>query len=148
MARINALNVNRLSKFNFKYISVEEVLVLEYLLAYFQKNALEIVIANRIELETGIKRAKLNTAIEKLEEKGFISSKVENARTKYTINFDTLTNKLDVLFVKPNKYASQFYLQIQNPAAFKTNAQKAKKAKVIQKMKNKTPETDNQMSLF
>ncbi|MFN0048414.1 MAG: hypothetical protein ACKVOU_04755 [Cytophagales bacterium] len=148
MARINALNINRLAKYDFKYISIEEILVLEYLLSYFQKNALDIVIANRIELETGIKRAKLNTAIEKLIEKEFISSKVENARTKYTVNFEAITNKLNRIFVKPNVYASQYFLYIQNPAAFKTKAQKAKKTKAVQKMKGKTEEPASQMSLF
>jgi hypothetical protein len=148
MARINALNINRLSKYNFRYISTEEVLVLEYLLSYFHKGALDIVVANRIELETGIKRAKLNSAIEKLIEKEFISSKVENARTKFSINFESITHKLDKLFSKPNVYASQYFLYIQNPSAFKTKAQKAKKSKAVQKMKGKVSEPASQMSLF
>ncbi len=148
MARINSLNINRLSKYNFKYISIEEVLVLEYLLAYFQKNALDIVVPNRIELETGIKRNKVTRATDELAEKGFIEAKIENLRTKYSINFDTVINKLDKLFVKPNIYASQYFLYVQNPAAFKTKANKAKKAKAVQKMKGKTIEPASQMSLF
>jgi len=148
MTKINALNINRLAKFNFKYISVEEVLVLEYLLAYSQKNELQSVNTVKIELETGIKRGKLNTALQDLKEKGFISSKVENSRTKFSIDFDNITNKLNLLFVKKNKYGSQFFLYMQNSAAFQTKAQKAKKAKSIQKMKGKKTEPDNQMSLF
>lgn len=75
MARNNCLNINRLSKYNFSYISFEEVIILEYLLTYFQKNNLELVVFNRIELETGIARNKINKSIDSLSSKGYVTLK-------------------------------------------------------------------------
>jgi hypothetical protein len=152
MARINSLNINRLSKYNFKYISLEEVVILEYLFNYYQKKSLEVVVFNRIELETGLKRSRIISACQKLEEKGFITITTESLRKRFEINFDKIEAKLDVLFLKNFKYGRQFIYYIQNPNAFKTRARKGKLAKVIQnnKKKSKTEETPvaKQMSLF
>lgn len=148
MGRTNALNINRLSKYNFKFISLEEVLVLEYLIAYYQKNQLDIVVPNRIELELGLKRTKITKATEMLEEKGYVTAKIENLRTKYSLDFDKIVKDLNKLVVNKNKYAMQFFLFVQNPNGFKTKAAKAKKGKIVQKSKEKTATTASQMSLF
>lgn len=148
MPRVNAINYNRLAKYNFDYISIEEVLVLEYLLSYFQKGALEMVTLNKIEVETGIKYGKLSSTVENLKEKGFINSSIEHAKTKFSINFDHLVHKLNKLYKKSNVYASQYFLFVQNPQAFKTNAVKAKRSKIVQKIRGKEAKPHSQMSLF
>ena len=119
MARNNALNFNRLAKYNFKFISLEEILLLEYITAYYQKGALDIVVPNRIELETGLKRNKIGKATEELTEKGFLSVVVDKSRSHYTLYIDHIIMNLDKIFVRQNKYAMQYYLYVQNPGAFK-----------------------------
>ena len=146
MARNNSLNVNRLSKYNFKFISLEEIILMEYLLGYFQKNNLDVVVPNRIELETGLKRGKITKASEDLQEKGFIEVKVENLRTNYKVNIDNIVNSLNKLFIKENKFAYQYFYFIQNPNGFKVKA-KGKKGKKDTKNKAKA-EPKSQMTLF
>lgn len=148
MARTNAFNVNRLKKYNFQYISIEEVIVLEHLLAYYQKKLMEIITPVRIECETGLKRSKINYALDELENKGLISVIPKKIKGKYVVNIDAIVSQIDKLLVKPNKFTVQYFLYIQNPNAFKTHALKAKRAKAMAKTKNKQPDNAIQMSLF
>lgn len=148
MPRNNCLNISRLTKYNFKFISLEEVIVLEYLLHYYQRNNLDIVVLNRIELETGLKRSRLTSVIQDLKEKEFIDSKIEKSKTTFIVNIDKITNSLDKIFVNMTKIGYQYYLYVQNPASFK----KTKVKKVALKKESKTKGKDKtevaQMSLF
>jgi hypothetical protein len=119
MARSNSLNISRLSKYNFKFISIEEVIILEYLIAYHQKGSLDVVVPNRIELETGIRRNKIINATELLSEKGFLEIKIDKNRTQYSLSLENIINSLNKLFVKENKYSMQFFYFVQNPYSFK-----------------------------
>jgi len=103
MARNNALNFNRLAKYNFKYVSIEEIILLEYITVYYQKGILDSVVPNRIELETGLKRNKINKAAEELTEKGFLSVLVDKSRSHFTLYIDQIILNLDKLFVRQNK---------------------------------------------
>jgi hypothetical protein len=124
MSRNNALNINRLSKYNFKFISLEEVILLEYFITYYQKGNLDIVVPNRIELETGLKRNKIVKASEELSEKGFLSVNIDKLRTHYKLNLDEVINGLNEIFIKDNKYAMQYFYFVQNPGAFKKSKNK------------------------
>ncbi len=148
MPRNNCLNISRLAKYDFKYISLEEVIVLEYLLHYYQRNNLDIVILNRIELETGIKRNRLTSAVQDLKQKGFIDTKVEKSKTTFVIFIDIITNNLAKIFTNPTKLGYQYYLYVQNPSSFKKTKAKKVVTKVDPKTKQKTKAEAAQMSLF
>lgn len=167
MGRTNALNINRLAKYNFKFISIEEVLVFEYLISYFQKNLLDQVVMNRIEMETGLRRNKIVSSCEKLKEKGFIEITNESMRKKFSLDLEKIESKVDIMFVKNFKYGKQFVYSLRNPTILKSKSKKSKSAieanvelspkdektpmKVKLPMKGKTKKesaTLNQMSLF
>ncbi|MDX2196088.1 MAG: hypothetical protein NW207_06695 [Cytophagales bacterium] len=135
MGKYNGINITRLSKYNFDYISIEEVLVLEYLVQYHLKNMLDLVVPNRIEIQTGIRRTKIDNALNALSEKKFISINLVKRRPHYTIHFDNIVNQLSKIFVKENRYGYQYYIAIQNPNAIKS---KKSKLAIVQSDKNKT----------
>lgn len=152
MARNNCLNINRLSKYNFNYISIEEIIILEYLLSYYQKNLLEIVVLNRIETETGIIRTKINRAVEELTLKGYLSTKKQKTKTVFEIYIDKIIDSLPKLIRNESKLCYQYFLFIQNPDAFGKRKQKnttTKKEAKSTKSKAKEAATEvKQMTLF
>lgn len=152
MARNNCLNINRLSKYNFDFITIEEIIILEYLLSYYQKNNLEVVVLNRIETETGINRNKINKAIEELATKDYISTKKQKIKTSFSVDLDKIVETLPKLIRKESKLSYQYFLYIQNPGAFDKRKQKnitVKKEVKIGKTKQKeNPVEAKQMSLF
>lgn len=152
MARNNCLNINRLTKYNFDFITIEEVIILEYLLTYFQKNNLDVVVLNRIETETGINRNKIHKAVDELTTKGFISSKKQKTKTTFEIYIDKIVENLPKIIRNESKLSYQYFLYIQNPGAF--NKRKSKNnpsKKEVKNTKSKQKETIGevkQMSLF
>lgn len=152
MPRNNCLNINRLTKYNFEFISIEEIIILEYLLAYFQKNNLEIVVLNRIETETGINRNKINKAIEELKSKGFIDIKKHKIKNIFEIYMDKIVASLPKLIKNESKLCYQYYLYIQNPGAFNKRKTKntaiKKDVKTTKSKQKEVPAEAKQMSLF
>ena len=148
MSKTNALNINRLSKYNFKYISLDEVLLLEYFIGYHQRNILDAVVPSRIQSELGLKRTRQQKAIEDLSEKGFISVKVENLRTQYTLNIDKIVNNLSKIFIRENKFAYQYFYYAQSPNSFKKGKVKKSKKDIKSKTGKTTEGEKNQMTLF
>ena len=164
MARTNALNIKRLSKYNFKYISLEEIIVLEYLISYFLKNILHQVVINKIETETGLRRSKIMMSCEKLVAKGFIEIKNEHLRKEFSLDLEKIETKVEIMFLKNYKYGKQYIYALRNPFILKSISKKKKlisddniqkieneviKPKAIIKLKNKSEtESLKQMSLF
>jgi hypothetical protein len=168
MARNNALNFNRLSKYNFHFISLDEVILLEYLTFHHQKKTIDLVVHSRVESETGMKRSKQVRIFEELKDKGFIDWTFNGIRNFYTLNIDAVVNALPKLFTKEAKPAYQYYFYAQNPELF--SKKKSKKVKIpkevepeVQKLvaasgkkeqtqrtkvKEKVVISENQMSLF
>ena len=128
MARSNSLNFNRFSKYNFDFISLEEVILLEFFIYHHQKKSIDMIVANRIEHETGMRRSKQERAIQQLEEKGILNIERNPNRVFFTINtakIVELTSKL--IQKKGNKFSVQYFQFVHNPDKFK----KKKVAKVI-----------------
>lgn len=144
MAKNNSLNFARLSKYNFKYISLEEVITLEYLLSAHQKNCLDQVVISKIEAETGQKRSKIDKALEELENKGFVDVRQEKIRKYFMLNIDKIIDNLPRILVSSNRYLEQYFLFVKNPAMFK----KGSKKKVSKKSIKKGSDASSQMSLF
>ncbi|MDX2189276.1 MAG: hypothetical protein SFY32_05385 [Bacteroidota bacterium] len=149
MAKNNALNISRLAKYNFKFISIEEVILLEYFLNYYQKNQLSEIVPSRIEAETGIKRSRIDSTVSDLKEKGFVDSKIEKFRTFYSIDIEKIISSLPKLFVKSSKYSYQYIYFVQNPGGFKKKpGSKISKKEAAGKPKTKQDIEPKQMSLF
>jgi DNA-binding MarR family transcriptional regulator len=146
MTKVNAIHVAKLAKYNFDYISLEEVILLEYLMLSQQKNNLESVKQKQIELETGLKRSKINSATGELEMKGFIETRIEKRKVKYTLCMETVLANYRKISNKNSKRMLQYYYFIMNPNYFNT---KATKAKFVPKSKRKEINAlQNQTSLF
>lgn len=148
MPRNNCLNISRLAKYNFKFISTEEVIVLEYLLHYYQRNNLDIVVFNRMELETGLKRARLTSAVQDLKDKGFVDTKIEKNKTIFIVFIDIITNNLEKIFTNYTKLGFQYFLYVQNPSSFKKTKVKKIAPKTEPKSKQKIKTEAAQMTLF
>lgn len=145
--RNNALNFNRLSKYNFDYISLEEAILLEYLIFNYLRNAIPLLTVSRIESDTGIKKAKQKSGFKKLEEKGLINIEYNGKKNIFHPNLDKITHSIEQLFVKPNRYTYQYFYYVKNPEAFKVKKQKP--LQEHKKPKDKTVQVSkNQMSLF
>ena len=143
----NALNFNRLSKYNFDFISLEETILLEYLLFNHLKNNIENLSYPKIETDTGIKKARQKSNFKKLEEKGLISVQNLGNKITFTLNLDKITDSIERLFIKPNRYTYQYFYYIKNPEAFKVKNRRQPKEQ--KKNKEKAPLiSENQMSLF
>lgn len=151
MAKTVSVLFSRLSKYNFDYITLEEVLILELLLLHHQKNTINSLIASRMVEESGLKKGRIQSALEELETKGFISKEELKFRIVYSLNIDKVINALPRLFKKEYRNISRIFHKIQNPEAFKNTASKLRKtskdspAKKAKSVKEQLPV---QISLF
>jgi len=112
MARNNALNFSRLSKYNYEYLSLEEVIFLEYLI-FHQVRKIEIPVqASRIEQETGLKKHRQQKALELLTEKGFAVVDNQTSRRKLSLNAEKVALSPQRIFLKVNKSIIRFLGQL------------------------------------
>lgn len=112
MARNNALNFNRLSKYNYEYLSLEEVIFLEYLI-FHQVRKIEIPVqASRIEQETGLKKHRQQKALDLLSEKGFVVVDTQQQRRKVILNAEKVALSSQRIFLKVNKSLIRFLGQL------------------------------------
>ncbi|MFQ3575643.1 MAG: hypothetical protein SNJ77_04335 [Cytophagales bacterium] len=138
------MSFNKLSKYNFDYITLEEVLVLELLIFHYQKNTLNNLVATRMADETGLKKNKVQIALQELEEKKFISKEVLEFRTVYMLNMSKVVDSLNLIFKKEYRNIFRIYHKINMPEAFKNTAQKQRKNRKDLLTKNKTANKNKQ----
>ncbi len=150
MARNNALNFNRLSKYNYEYLCLEEVIFLEYLI-FHQVRKIEIPVqASRIEQETGLKKHRQQKALELLSEKGFVIVDTQQQRRKITLNAEKVALSPQRIFLKTNKSVIRFLGQLIAPATQKEKTKQAltKPKKVAKSASGKAVLPVNQIGLF
>ena len=112
MARNNALNFSRLSKYNYEFLSLEEVIFLEYLI-FHQVRKIEIPVqSSRIEQETGLKKHRQQKALELLTEKGFAIVDNQASRRKVSLNAEKVALSPQRIFLKVNKSIIRFLGQL------------------------------------
>lgn len=143
----------KLSKYNFDYISFEEVIVLELLIGHFQKKNLNNLIVSRMCDESGMKKSRVIYALEELELKGFVTKDEKEFKTVYHLNFDKVVDYLPRIYKKEYRSIFKIYYKIQNPDSFKNTAEKARKEKLsvtVDKTKKvkKDDQKPMQFSLF
>jgi DNA-binding MarR family transcriptional regulator len=126
MANIS-VSFAKLSKYNFDYISFEEVVVLELLIAHYQKKNLNNLIVSRMCDESGMKKSRVLYSLEELEKKGFVTKEEKEFKTIYILNFDKVVDALPRIYKKEYRAIFRMYYKIQNPDAFKKTAEKARK---------------------
>ncbi len=151
MAKTVSVLFSRLSKYNFEYISLEEVLILELLLLHFQKNTIKTLITSKIADECGLKKTRVTTALEALEAKGFIEKEESKFRILFELKIDKVVDSLPRLFKKEYRNIYKIFLKIQNPDAFKNTANKLRKNNKevpSKKSKSSKEQLPVQISLF
>ncbi len=141
-----SFNFNKLSKYNFNFITLEEVIFLEYLLHHYQKETLHKVIYKRVENETGLKKSKQAKAILSLQEKGFVKIGNNESQNTYDIQFEKITSSLKQLLKTASRTAYNYYISFQ--LAKVTNSKPSKIKKRRYKKKSKNAPIVNQISLF
>ena len=119
MARNNAFNFNRLSRYNFEFISIEEVIFLEYLIFHFVRKIEIPVQISRVEQETGLKKHRQQRAIDSLVEKNFIQVEQVQNRRKIQIDCEKVALSSKRLFIKENKSILRFLGQLIVPVVKK-----------------------------
>ena len=117
----------KLSKYNFEYISFEEVVVLELLISHYHKKNLNNLIVSRMSDESGMKKSRVLASLEELEKKGFVSKEEKEFKTIYHLNFDKVVDALPRVFKKEYRSLFRIYYKIQNPEAFRKSASNARK---------------------
>jgi hypothetical protein len=117
----------KLSKYNFDYISFEEVIVLELLIVHYHKKNLNNLIVSRMCDESGMKKSRVLASLEELEKKGFVSKDEKEFKTVYQLNFDKVVDALPRIFKKEYRSLFRIYYKIQNPEAFRKSAGAARK---------------------
>ena len=153
MARNNALNFSRLSKYNYEYLSLEEVIFLEYLI-FHQVRKIEIPVqASRIEQETGLKKHRQQKALELLSEKGFVQIDNQQQRRKVILNGEKVALSPQRIFLKANKSIIRFLGQLVAPPSTQKEKEKAKQPlakpkKVAKSASGKAILPVNQIGLF
>jgi len=126
MARNNAFNFNRLSKYNYEYLCLEEVIFLEYMI-YHHVHKLEIPAqSSRIEQETGLKKHRQQKALDLLSEKGFVQIEHLQHRKKVALNAEKVALSPKRIFLKESKSILRYLGQLIAPP-------------VVKKEKNQTP---------
>jgi len=142
----NAVNFNKLSKYNFNYITIDEVILLEYLIFNYQKNTLGRIVASRTERETGIKKARQTRAYEDLEEKGLIRVEPLENRNIYHLNLDKIIDSMKQFGKGENRSMQKFYYSLKVADAVDTKPAKLKKRKYKKNAQKVVP--PQQTSLF
>ena len=154
MARNNAFNFNRLSRYNYDFLCLEEVIMLEYLI-FHQVRKIDIPVqSSRVEQETGLKKHRQQKALELLSEKKFVKVETLQQRKKITLNGELINLSAQRIFPKINKSILRFL----NQTIYSNTTPKEKpKAKQSASSKSvKTPKTAsgkvampaNQIGLF
>lgn len=147
MAAINnAVNFNKLSKYNYNFISIDEVILLEYLIFNYQKNTMHRIVASRTEKDTGLKKARQTRAFEDLQEKGFIRIEPLENRNIYHINMDKIIDSIKLFAKNENRSMQKFYFSLKVADSIETKPAKLKKRK-YRKASNKVV-PPQQTSLF
>lgn len=119
MARNNAFNFNRLSKYNYEFLCLEEVIFLEYLI-YHHVHKLEIPAqSSRIEQETGLKKHRQQKAMDLLSEKGFVQVEQLQHRRKVALNAEKVAFSPKRIFLKESKSILRYLGQLVAPAPMK-----------------------------
>ncbi|MBY0426476.1 MAG: hypothetical protein K2Q22_12620 [Cytophagales bacterium] len=108
----NSVNFNKLSKYNYNFISIDEVILLEYLIFNYQKNTMGRIVASRTERETGLKKARQTRAYEDLEEKGFIKVEPLENRNIYHLNLDKIIDSIKLFAKGENRSMQKFYYSL------------------------------------
>ncbi|MFN8436871.1 MAG: hypothetical protein U0V72_04445 [Cytophagales bacterium] len=139
----------KLSKYNFDYISFEEVIVLELLIGHYQKKNLNNLIVSRMCDESGMKKSRVLYSLEELEKKGFVSRDEKEFKTVYHLDFEKVVDALPRIFKKEYRSLFRLYYKIQNPEAFRNTASKARKKNSTDKLtvtvdKTQKKKTDDQ----
>ena len=150
MARNNAFNFNRLSRYNFEFISIEEVIFLEYLIFHFVRKIEIPVQISRVEQETGLKKHRQQRAIDSLSEKNFILVEQVQNRRKIQIDCEKVALSSKRLFIKENKSILRFLGQLIVPIIKKEkgNSPISKPKKASKTASGKPALTQNQINLF
>jgi hypothetical protein len=125
----NAVNFNKLSKYNYNYISIDEVILLEYLIFNYQKNTLGRIVASRTERETGLKKARQTRAYEDLEIKGLIRVEPLENRNIYHLNLDKIIDSIKQLGKGENRSMQKFYYSLKVADTIDSKPAKLKKRK-------------------
>ena len=158
MARNNAFNFNRLSKYNYEHLCLEEVIFLEYLI-YHHIHKLEIPAqSSRIEQETGLKKHRQQKALDLLSEKGFVQVEQLQHRKKVALNAEKVALSPKRIFLKESKSILRYLGQLIAPPAVKkeknqtpmASPEKAQKrqAGAVKSASGKAVLPPNQISLF
>lgn len=153
MARNNAFNFNRLSRYNYEYLALEEVIFLEYLI-YHHTRKLELPVQiSRVEQETGLKKHRQQKAIDLLLEKGFIQLEQLQHRRKIILNAEKVALSSQRIFLKENKSIIKYLGQLIMPIAKKEKEKEksqpiAKPKKPAKSASGKPALPVNQIGLF
>lgn len=150
MARNNAFNFNRLSRYNYDFISLEEVIFLEYLIFHFVRKLEIPVQISRVEQETGLKKHRQQRAIDSLTEKNFIQVEQVQNRRKIQINREKVILSSQKIFIKENKSIQRFLGQLIVPLVKKEkgSSPNSKSKKPVKSTTGKLNLTQNQINLF
>lgn len=150
MARNNALNFNRLSRYNYDFISLEEVIFLEYLIFHFVRKIEIPVQVSRVEQETGLKKHRQQRAIDFLSEKNFIQVEQVQNRRKIQLNTEKIALSSQRIFIKENKSILRFLGQliVVPVKKEKPGTPISKPKKPAKSVSGKVAPTQNQISLF
>ncbi|MBC7391427.1 MAG: hypothetical protein H7329_19670 [Opitutaceae bacterium] len=150
MARNNALNFNRLSRYNYDFISLEEVIFLEYLIFHFVRKLEIPVQTSRVEQETGLKKHRQQRAIDSLTDKNFIQVEQVQNRRKIQINCEKVALSSQKIFIKDNKSILRFLGQLIVPTVKKEKSSTpiSKPKKPAKSASGKPAITQNQINLF
>ena len=150
MSRNNAFNFNRLSRYNFEFIALEEVIFLEYLIFHFVRKIELPVQISRVEQETGLKKHRQQRAIDSLTEKNFIQVEQVQNRRKIQLNCEKVALSSKRIFIKENKSILRFLGQLIAPPAKKEKSSTpiSKPKKPAKSASGKPVLTQNQINHF
>jgi len=154
MAKNNSLNFSRLSKYNYEYLSLEEVIYLEYLIFHVLRKIDIPVQWSRVKQETGLLKYRQQNAIKLLSEKGFVKIEPQQYRKKIILQTEFVAKSAQRLFLKTNKSIQRYLDQlVASPPApkekGKTKSQPIPKPKkAIKSALGKTALPANQIGLF
>jgi hypothetical protein len=157
MSNTISISIFKFSKYNFDFISTDEVLVLELMLYHYQKNTLNKLVISKMVDEIGMNRSRLSIALSNLEKKRFIKKEVLEFKTIYYLDLQRIIDSLNLLFKKEYRNIYRVFHKINTPQAFRKTAQKQRSKnnytnkELIKKTRNKANKRNEvpiQISLF
>jgi hypothetical protein len=154
MARNNAFNFSRLSRYNYGHFTLEEAIYLEYLI-YHHLRKIEIPVqASRVKEETGLLKFRQENALKRFIAMGFVSIEILKHHKKITLNATAVAQSPERIFLKTNKSILRFLDQLVAPPPAPKEKGKPKQLplarpkKAAKSASGKTALPTNQIGLF